>query len=137
MSDIPRREDSGLSRILESALLSLQHPVPADFARLAAARFERAFNRRHRRRIVLVAAATCLLSTVGVWAIVLDAFGIAGAAWDGLVAVAAFMGSVVTVWTYLPVTGVFFSMGMMALAFFALALLSRLESAAPSAERLR
>ena len=137
MSDVSRKEDSGLSLALEAALLSLQRPVPADFAIRTTARFEGAFTRRRRQRISLVAVATCLLSTVGIWAVVLDAFGIDGAVWDGLIAVAAFMESVVTVWTYLPVTGVFFSMGMMALVLLAVALLARLESASPHTRPFR
>ena len=131
MSDLSRFDKSDeLSDALETALFAAQRPVPAGFAHQATARFERALAKRRRQRMILSIAATCLISAACAWTLVLDAFGLTGAIWDGIVSAVVFMSSVMTVWSHLPVVGIFFSVGMMALVLFAYALLTKLEGTA-------
>jgi hypothetical protein len=136
MSDKARLEhNADMPDELRAALFSIQRSAPAGFVDKTVVLFESALAKKRVRRLVLGLSFTFLVNAAGAWAVLLNAFGLADAIWSGLVSAVAFMGSVMTVWDYLPVTSALFSLALMAVTALSLGLLRKLDK--PSLSRIR
>jgi hypothetical protein len=133
MSDKAHFEhNADMSDELRAALFSIQRSVPAGFADKTVALFENALAKKRVRGLALALSVTFLVNAAFAWAVLLNAFGLADAIWSGLVSAVTFIGSVITVWDYLPITSACFSLAMMALTVLSFGLLRKLDSTRPS-----